>query len=198
MRTIASELGFDLPERFAVGVLFFDRNDTEAGRAKLALAEILEAQGLGVSGFRKVPTRPERLGEIALKSMPAIEQVFVYPKHEMNEVAFERQLFIARKKAENAILPFDPHFYIASLSAHTLVYKGLMLPELLTAFYPDLDDERLSSSLVIFHQRFSTNTMPQWRLAQPFPQWRNQYDPGQSQLGQGKTSHDALSLLAQP
>ena len=168
LRTIASELGFDLPERFAVGVLFFDRNDTEAGRAKLALAEILEAQGLGVSGFRKVPTRPERLGEIALKSMPAIEQVFVYPKHEMNEVAFERQLFIARKKAENAILPFDPHFYIASLSAHTLVYKGLMLPELLTAFYPDLDDERLSSSLVIFHQRFSTNTMPQWRLAQPF------------------------------
>jgi glutamate synthase (NADPH/NADH) large chain len=168
LKMIGKDLGFVLPERFAVGVLFLDRNDAEAGRTKIALAEILESQGLVVPGFRKVPIRPERLGEIARQSMPSIEQVFVYPNSEMDELAFERQLFIARKKAEKVISSFDPHFYIASLSAHALVYKGLMLPELLPEFYPDLEDERLLSSLVVFHQRFSTNTMPEWRLAQPF------------------------------
>jgi len=102
LKTIGKDLGFVLPERFAVGVLFLDRNDAEAGRTKIALAEILESQGLVVPGFRKVPIRPERLGEIARQSMPSIEQVFVYPNSEMDELAFERQLFIARKKPKRS------------------------------------------------------------------------------------------------
>ncbi|EMR11854.1 glutamate synthase subunit alpha, partial [Methylophaga lonarensis MPL] len=85
----------------------------------------------------------------------------------MDDAAFERALYIARRKAEKAITD-DSDFYIPSLSAQVVSYKGLVMPSYLPVFYKDLNDERLETAICVFHQRFSTNTWPQWRLAQPF------------------------------
>ncbi len=107
-------------------------------------------------------------GELALKTLPRIEQVFVNAPAGMQWGTFNRQLFIARRRAEQVFATIDPNAYVASLSAATISYKGMVLPEALADFYPDLKDPRLESSVCIFHQRFSTNTLPEWRLAQPF------------------------------
>jgi glutamate synthase (NADPH/NADH) large chain len=107
-------------------------------------------------------------GEAALKSLPRIEQIFVNCRLDIDEAGFNRKLFLARRRTEQALKGKDPFFYVPSLSASTIVYKGMVMPQHLTQFYPDLDDERLATSVAVFHQRFSTNTLPQWRLAHPY------------------------------
>ncbi|HVH84748.1 MAG TPA: glutamate synthase large subunit, partial [Steroidobacteraceae bacterium] len=102
-----------------------------------------------------------------MKTLPAIEQLIVNCPLPIDEPAFNRRLFMARRLAEKA-LSADPAFYVPSLSASTIVFKGMVMPEHLTRFYPDLEDPRLESSVAVFHQRFSTNTLPQWRLAHPY------------------------------
>ncbi len=106
-------------------------------------------------------------GAEALKTLPRFEQVFVNAPDDTDEAVFNRKLFMARRRAEK-VLHDDPVFYVPSLSTITLVYKGMVMPQHLVEFYPDLGDERMTSSVAMFHQRFSTNTMPQWRLAHPF------------------------------
>jgi glutamate synthase (NADPH/NADH) large chain len=128
----------------------------------------LRDAGLEVAGWRPVPVNPDVCGEEALRTLPRIEQVFVNAPPAMSRVHFNRQLFIARRKAERVIAEIDEAFYVASLCANTLSYKGMVMPSVLPEFYPDLSDPRLESSVCVFHQRFSTNTWPQWRLAQPF------------------------------
>src|SRR5258708_16865909 len=86
----------------------------------------------------------------------------------MDEASFTRKLYIGGRLAEKAVQATDPVFYVPSLSATTIVFKGMVMPQYLTQFYPDLQDERLEASVAVFHQRFSTNTMPQWRLAHPY------------------------------
>jgi glutamate synthase (NADPH/NADH) large chain len=115
-----------------------------------------------------VPIDPAACGDESLKTLPVIEQVFVNAPADMDAVSFERHLFIARRRAEKAIQASDSVFYVSSLSAQVISYKGLVMPANLTVFYPDLRDERLESGICVFHQRFSTNTWPEWRLAQPF------------------------------
>jgi glutamate synthase (NADPH/NADH) large chain len=116
-----------------------------------------------------VPVDPDACGKLALKTLPHIEQVFVScTLPDSDEASFNRKLFMARRLTEKALQASDPVFYIPSLSASTIVFKGMVMPQYLTQFYPDLRDWRLEASVVVFHQRFSTNTLPQWRLAHPY------------------------------
>ncbi len=104
----------------------------------------------------------------ALKTLPLIEQVFVNSSADIDEATFNRRLYMARRRTEKILESSDPVFYIPSLSASTIVYKGMVMPQFLAQFYPDLKDPRMEASVVVFHQRFSTNTLPQWRLAHPY------------------------------
>jgi len=168
LRAVAAEAGFALGELYAAGLVFLSRDATPQAHARATLKASLEAQGLVVAGFRRVPTDPSVCGESALESLPHIEQVFVNAPADISDDHFERKLYIARRQAEKALEAADPVFYLPTLSSRVISYKGLVMPEKLPVFYPDLNDARFASSLVVFHQRFSTNTWPQWRLAQPF------------------------------
>ena len=168
LRAVAAEVGMRLTERFAAGLVFLSHEEQRAGAARAALAAQLARQGLEVAGWRLVPSDAAACGAEALKSLPRIEQLFVNcPEPQLDEASFNRRLFLARRLAEKACAT-DPMFYVPSLSASTLVYKGMVMPQHLSQFYPDLEDERLESSVAVFHQRFSTNTLPQWRLAHPY------------------------------
>jgi len=167
-RTIADELSFTLAEHYAVGPVFLSKDDAKAAHACQQLEQALAEQGLEVAGWRLMPTDESACGEEALTSLPLIKQIFVNAPADMNETDFERNLYIGRRIAEKAVQATDDVFYIPSLSCRVISYKGLIMPAYLSVFYKDLADERLESSLCVYHQRFSTNTWPQWRLAQPF------------------------------
>ncbi|MBA1146717.1 glutamate synthase large subunit [Ectothiorhodospiraceae bacterium WFHF3C12] len=168
LQAIAQESGIQLAEHFAAGCVFLSRDASTAEHARGEVDKALRGEGLEVAGWRPVPTNADACGEQALETMPDVEQVFVNAPEDVGEMEFERRLFTARRKAEKALEPVDEVFYIPSLSSRVLSYKGLVMPSNLPVFYPDLRDERMTTSLMVFHQRFSTNTLPQWRLAQPF------------------------------
>ncbi|MGA7802812.1 MAG: glutamate synthase large subunit, partial [Gammaproteobacteria bacterium] len=154
--------------RYAVGMVFLNRNPAAAEMARRTRGSELAREGFRALGWRAVPTDASACGPAALQTLPHIEQLFVEPPPTFDAAAVERHLYIARRRTEKTLEPEDPTFYVASLSARVISYKGLVMPSNLTAFYPDLAEERLASPLCVFHQRFSTNTWPQWRLAQPF------------------------------
>src|SRR5665213_2376194 len=169
LRALAAEHGIELTHLFASGLVFLNRDTVTAETARRTLVVQLEREGLKLAGFRVVPTNADACGAEALKTLPHIEQVFVNCSVAgVDEAAFNRKLFLARRRAEKALEAHDSYFYVPSLSATTLVYKAMVMPQYLAVFFPDLNDTRLETSLVIFHQRFSTNTMPQWRLAHPY------------------------------
>ncbi len=168
LRAIATAQKITLADRYAVGMVFLNKENQLADLARQTLERELRAEGLVIAGWRTVPTDNSACGTQAMATLPQIMQVFVNAPSSMDETALERHLYIARRRTEKAIEPHDPMFYITSLSSQVLAYKGLVMPANLPIFYTDLNDERLASSLCIFHQRFSTNTLPQWRLAQPF------------------------------
>jgi len=156
----------ELPAQYAVGMIFLDQDASKAHQARARLSEEIIAQGLTLVGWREVPIDTSVLGQLALERLPRIEQVFVSGDG-LDEREFGIKLFFARRRAEVALAD-DSAFYVCSLSDKDIIYKGLMMPADLAQFYPDLGDERLATAICVFHQRFSTNTMPQWRLAQPF------------------------------
>ena len=167
MRTLALEcFGAELGDNYGVGQIFLSADPARAAAARLGTETALAAQGLRVLGWRVVPTDNAVCGSIALASLPVIEQVFVDATGVSAE-ELSAKLFVARRKAEIANAD-DSDFYICSLSGGVIVYKGLVMPVDLPRFYLDLDDARLETSICVFHQRFSTNTMPRWPLAQPF------------------------------
>ena len=167
MRTLAQEsFGVALADTYAVGQVFLGADPQRASAARSAMERALADQGLSVVGWRKVPTDSSVCGEIALASLPVIEQVFVDAAGVAADV-LSGKLFVARRKAEIANAA-DPDFYICSLSGRVIAYKGLVMPVDLPRFYLDLADARLETAICVFHQRFSTNTMPRWPLAQPF------------------------------
>ena len=168
LRAVAQEAGLTLGLRFGTGIAFLSTYDDVAARAKAALEAQIRREGLVVAGWRTVPTNPDACGAEALRTLPRIEQVFVTCLDDIDEASFNRRLFLARRRTEKALEHKDAVYYMPSLSASTLVYKGMVMPQHLTEFYPDLADERLESSVAVFHQRFSTNTLPQWRLAHPY------------------------------
>ncbi|NIA27010.1 MAG: glutamate synthase large subunit, partial [Desulfobulbaceae bacterium] len=166
LRAVADEEGLQLGVRFAAGLVFLSQDADLAAAARNTIETAVAEVGLEIAGWRVVPTDPSVCGEKALQTLPQIEQVFVNAPDNMPRGPFNRRLFLARRRAENRIT--DSETYIASLSSVTISYKGMIMPGALPDFFPDLRDPRLESSVCVFHQRFSTNTMPQWRLAQPF------------------------------
>ena len=161
-----SAFGKEPGDLFAVGQVFLSQDPAKADAGRAALERRLSEQGLDVLGWREVPVDDGCLGPMARDCMPRIEQVFVEPAGK-DENAFGISLFLARRYAERDLAD-DPEFYVCSLSHRTLAYKGLMMPADLANFYKDLGDPDLKTAICVFHQRFSTNTMPRWPLAQPF------------------------------
>ncbi|MDR0780668.1 MAG: glutamate synthase large subunit [Pseudomonadales bacterium] len=155
-----------LSANYGIGQIFLSQDVAKAAAAKALLAAELKAQGLSVVGWRAVPIDPAVCGRVARECLPRIEQIFVAAPG-LDKPALAVKLFVARRKAENQLVA-DPDFYVCSLSHSVLAYKGLMLPADLPRFYHDLNDPRLAVALCTFHQRFSTNTLPRWPLAQPF------------------------------
>jgi glutamate synthase domain-containing protein 2/glutamate synthase domain-containing protein 1/glutamate synthase domain-containing protein 3 len=168
----ANGLGFDLPEpgRYGVASVFAPK-DPALHRAGHAVLEAAAAHhGLRLLGRRDVPANPDCLGEAARSAEPAISHVF-FDGCGLEGETLERRLYMARKRAERlAMQQFGEaarDFYVCSMSCRTLVYKGMFLAPQLFAYYPDLADERIVTALAVVHQRYSTNTFPNWRLAQP-------------------------------
>ncbi len=166
-RAVAEENGWHLGKHYAIGMLFLNNDDEMAAAARAIVDDELARETFSTVGWRKVPVRTECLGELALASMPRIEQVFVSANPGWSKHDIERRLYLARRRAEKRLTD-DDAFYVASLSNLSVVYKGLMMPADLPNFYEDLADLRLQSAICLFHQRFSTNTLPRWPLAQPF------------------------------
>lgn len=165
-RLIAEQNQWQLARNYAVGMLFLSQDPLIAHACREIIEEELRDETLSVAGWRKVPVRPDILGEIALAGMPLIEQVFVNAPAGWRARDLERRLFMARRRIEKRIT--DPDFYVCSLSNLVTIYKGLCMAADLPRFYPDLADLRMQSAICLFHQRFSTNTVPRWPLAQPF------------------------------
>ena len=159
-------LDVDLGEHYAVGMLFLSRDEALQEASREAMEAALTAEGLPVFGWREVPIDESVCGEIALDQLPRIEQVFVDASGVDHEHCLGK-LFTARRRAEMALVS-DPDFYICSLSDRVVSYKGLVMPADLERFYPDLNNPSLETAICVFHQRFSTNTLPRWPLAQPF------------------------------
>ena len=156
--------------KLAVGMVFLPRLDFSAQETcrTIVEAEILDA-GFFIYGWRQVPVDAGIIGEKANATRPEIEQIMLYAPPGMGDEAVERQLYVIRRRIEKRVAAASiTEFYICSLSCRSIIYKGMFLAEQLTAFYPDLLDPRFISSFAIFHQRYSTNTFPTWRLAQPF------------------------------
>ena len=167
LRVLAAEqFGVHLPGQYAVGMIFLSQDEAKAERARAEVNAQLAAQGLGLVGWRSVPVDTSVLGRLALECLPRIEQVFVSGDG-LDDQQMAIKLFFARRRAEVA-LKDDADFYVCSLSHKDIIYKGLMMPADLASFFPDLGDERLETAICVFHQRFSTNTLPRWPLAQPF------------------------------
>lgn len=160
------ELNITLDSAFAVGLVFLNTDPALAANARRIVEAELTKEGLTLAAWRHVPTDNSILGEIALRSLPLFEQLIVNAG-DLDEVIVNRKLFLARRRAEQQ-LKSDPLFYITTLSTQVISYKGLVMPADLPYFYKDLDDERMTTHICVFHQRFSTNTLPRWPLAQPF------------------------------
>ena len=156
----------DLGQHYAVGMIFMGAEPAAQQASKAALDSALAGNELAVIGWREVPLNPDVCGEIALDQLPHIEQVFI-DAEKLDHAQVTARLFMARRQAEIAMVD-DPDFYICSLSDQVVSYKGLVMPADLARFYPDLNDDRLETAICVFHQRFSTNTLPRWPLAQPF------------------------------
>jgi glutamate synthase domain-containing protein 2/glutamate synthase domain-containing protein 1/glutamate synthase domain-containing protein 3 len=167
-----SELGILLPAAgaYGVGMFFLPSDETGAKRARQLTEETITAKKATVLGWRKVPIHPECLGELARACMPSIHQIFVRYGELVGD-ALERKLYVLRKciekrAAEEGFSLED--FYISSLSNKTITYKGMFVAPQFATFYPDLVSPEFQSAIALVHQRYSTNTLPSWCLAQPF------------------------------
>jgi len=167
LRRVAEQAGIRLGTVFAAGNVFLPHDPSAAADARRLLSEELARVEVHTAGWRLLPVNRDVCGERALQSIPHMEQLFVVPAAAMDQASFQRALFLARRRAEQRLHELAD-FYVVSLSAHTIGYKAMVLPAALRTFYPDLADPQCSAAFATFHQRFSTNTSPQWRLAQPF------------------------------
>ncbi len=171
-----AEQGAALPEAggYGVGMLFLPADETARLDYEARLERIVRQEGFRLLGWRTVPVESDVLGVSARSTQPAIRQLLIAPLAQTTLVegwSMERYLYVIRKRAEREIGSIAERsgvpFYFASMSASTIVYKGLLLPDQLPAFYIDLQDERYASALALVHSRFSTNTFPSWERAHP-------------------------------
>jgi len=166
-------LGFDMPRRrrYGVGMVFLPQDKRARTACEEILEQVVEEEGQRVLGWRDVPIDAKHVGRVARQGLPVIRQVYVQRRRSPPS-AFERKLYVIRKLTENRIrergVDPDHHFHVASMSAETIVYKGLLLPDQLPRFYKDLQEPDMVSAIAVVHSRFSTNTLPTWDRAQPF------------------------------
>src|SRR5690242_14714735 len=159
-----------MPGPIAVGQVFMPKTDLGAQERcrQIVETEILNF-GFAIYGWRQVPINVRCIGEKANATRPEIEQIMIWNAKGSPEEEFERDLFVIRRRIEKqAIAAQIPELYFCSLSSRSIIYKGMFLAESLAEFYPDLLDPRFVSRFAVYHQRYSTNTFPTWRLAQPF------------------------------
>jgi glutamate synthase (NADPH/NADH) large chain len=168
-------LGISLPEEgtYGVGMVFFPAKEEVRERCREVLQKAADKVGLRILGYRELPVNREGIGQTALSTEPKIEQVFVVPENNLLDAdALERKLYVFRNYTTHtighAVEGNFGDFYYASLSARTIIYKGQLRTDQVKGYYLDLHDERVVSALALIHSRFSTNTFPQWKLAQPF------------------------------
>ncbi|WP_216092611.1 glutamate synthase large subunit [Candidatus Marithrix sp. Canyon 246] len=170
---LRANLDISLPSvgDYAVGMIFLPRDEQKRAACEALIADVIAAEGQKLLVWRDVPTNNDVIGESVKVIEPVIKQVFIANAC-ADQDAFERKLFVIRKVIEHKVrneLELDySHFYIPSFSSRTLLYKGMLLADQVGAYFPDLLDERMVTSLALVHQRFSTNTFPTWDLAQPF------------------------------
>ncbi|WP_170373458.1 glutamate synthase large subunit [Ruegeria arenilitoris] len=159
-----------MDELIAVGQVFLPRTDFGAQeRCRTIVETEVLRMGYYIYGWRHVPVDVTCLGEKANATRPEIEQILISNSKGVDEDTFERELYVIRRRIEKAAAAAGiSSLYLASLSCRSIIYKGMMLAEQVAVFYPDLMDERFESAFAIYHQRYSTNTFPQWWLAQPF------------------------------
>ena len=157
-------------KQICVGMVFLPRTEyAEQEKAKTIIEQVLLEKNFYIYGWRQVPVNPAVLGSTADTNRPEITQVIFQNNKTLDRDELERHLFVARKKILKITRSQQINdFYICSLSSRSIIYKGMFLAEALSDFYPDLKDKRFISRYAIFHQRFSTNTFPSWKLAQPF------------------------------
>lgn len=170
-----SSLGFSLPgpTRYGVGLVFFPRDPEARASCRLLVESQIKSMGMRLLGYRTVPIRDGEIGESARMTEPVMEHIFIQcPDGILRWPDFERKLFILRKHTTQVITRTIPNvnlqFYFSSLSCQTISYKGMLTSRQLKYFFADLENEKVVSALAVIHSRFSTNTFPSWRLAQPF------------------------------
>lgn len=172
LRAEAAQQGIVLPPagQYAVAMVFLPPEAAALTFCQQHLEGLVEAEGQAVLGWRTVPTCNHCLGESVRACEPAIRQLFVQSAPDLDQNGFERKLLVIRKQAENYLRYEVGHrsFYLPSFSSRTLLYKGMLLADQVSVYFPDLRDERMVSALALVHQRFSTNTFPTWDLAHPF------------------------------
>lgn len=165
--------GIKLPEagKYAAGMLFLPQNEIYRRECRTLFEKVVAEENFTFLGWRDVPVCANVIGESARKEMPFITQAFIAPNESVEGEALERLLLVIRKRVEQEVgreAAGANGFYVASLSARTIVYKGMMTAPQVPLFYPDLEDETMESAVAVVHQRYSTNTFPSWPLAQPF------------------------------
>jgi len=172
----AEDEGFILPEpgEYGVGMIFVPKNPAKAVDIEKKFQKIVAQEGQKVLGWRTVPTDNSTLGPTAVRSEPNVRQVFIGKGTitATDSLAFERKLFVIRKRAEHEIryggVIGGEKFYFASLSSRTIIYKGLLTTAQVAEYYPELADTRIVSALALAHSRFSTNTFPSWERSHPY------------------------------
>jgi len=169
---VCSQFEIKEPGSYGVGMVFSPHDNKTRAQCEEVLNQVIKEEGQELLGWRTVPVNDSCLGEAAKTSQPFIRQVFIGRGKEIeDEETFERKLYIIRKRTEKWIhekeLTKDETFYVASLSARTIVYKGMLTPDQLGKFYLDLLDEAYQSSFALVHSRYSTNTFPSWERAHP-------------------------------
>jgi glutamate synthase (ferredoxin) len=173
LRKVAAAEGITLPApgEYGVGMLYCSSDPAERQRSQELFEQIVADAGQKVLGWREVPTDNASLGETARACEPHMRQVFIQRMmRDPDPLAFERKLYVIRKRAHNAIhtTGVDPFWYVSSLSCRTIIYKGMLMPAQVGAYYSDLQDPDLASALALVHSRFSTNTFPSWERSHPY------------------------------
>lgn len=152
---------------YGVGQFFFTEDEQQRKQIEEQFNAVIAEEGQQLIGWRTVPTDATMLSEVAKKTAPVVRQVFVANKTSGDSLAFERKLYLIRKRVENWVLASGFTFYCPSFSTSTMVFKGLLSPEEVAQFYLDLQDERFTSAIALVHSRYSTNTFPSWERAHP-------------------------------
>src|SRR5436190_11848853 len=174
LKEVCKEASVPLPSpgEYGVGMMYMPKDPADRGTCQEMFEHIVREEGQTILGWRDVPTSNMSLGETAKAAEPCMRQVFIGRNSKLSDdMAFERKLYVIRKRAEQAIrYGKEPNkwFYISSLSYKTVVYKGMLMPEQVDLYYPDLRHPAIETALALVHSRFSTNTFPSWDRSHPY------------------------------